>query len=566
MAGSDATPSNWWMFHADPNHSGRVTGSHIDSQTAPKLTKWKDLQLGGPILSTPAVVDGFVYVGTANSQEAAAANGGNFFKVDVETGEVAAKYTWDISGDQGDSHGFCGMGCTPAVSTGSDGTKRVVFSGFDGKLYCLDDSLNELWISDLRAADPAHNQPVNNVLGVDQGLPVVAGWSSPLVVGDSVYVGMGEGENYRAYGILYRINITTGKVEWLFCTAKFSSAADNQPNVVPQDVAISPLPPGFQLGPEVGIRGCSIWSSPAYDETLGRIYCATGNPAPDGPLPTHGYSNGILALDAASGQFVGFTQFPSDSSYRPSDVDVDIGGAPTIFTDGSGRRVVGVGCKNGAFMILDADTLEIITWRQMLPLAKDGSQIPTVDPHFPTGSDSSQHVPNDISNATQAENYHGTYSTAAVEPNSGKLFIGIGGNNYHPEAAGIDTPTTPFLRAMDWQSLDDAWPTEGDDPPRYSKCKPPMYTTGAESGLAVPAVVNDVVVMTTSAVSLYVFSTADGTPLFQDQIGAQTSGFSGGYGYCLGAAVWGDYIVAGALIRGRDGGLLRIYKLADSQG
>ena len=127
--------------------------------------------------------------------------------------------------------------------------------------------------------------------------------------------------------------------------------------------------------------------------------------------------------------------------------------------------------------------------------------------------------------------------------------------------------TTPFLRAMDWQSLDDAWPvdtpSDPSEPQRYTECKPPMYTTGGESGLAVPAVVNDVVVMTTSAVSLYVFAAADGKPLFSNAIGAQTSGLSGGYGYCLGPAVWGDYIVAGALVRGRDGGLLRIYKLAD---
>jgi hypothetical protein len=552
------------MFHADANHSGRVTGSDINSQNAAQLAQWKDLQLGGPILSTPAVVDGSVYVGIANSQEAAASNGGQFHKVDIEAGEIVATYRWDIPGDQSDTHGFCGMGCTPAVTRGSDGTVRVVWSAFDGKLYCLDGDLNELWITDLRASDAAHNQPVNNVLEENRFSPKVAGWSSPLVVGDKVYVGMGEGENPKAYGIIYCLDITTGNVTWLFCTAQFQEGVDNQPNVVPDDVALSPLPAGFTTAPAPDGRGCSVWSSPAYDETLGRIYCATGNPTPDGPLPTAGYSNGILCLDAATGEFVGFTQFPVESSYRPSDIDVDIGGAPTVFTDGSGRRVVGVGCKNGSYMILDADSLELITWRQMLPKTNDEEQIPTVDPHFPESSDSSQEVPNSVSNATQAENYFGTYSTAAVDPTTGKLFIGIGGNNSHPEAPGIDTPTTPFLRCMDWQSLDDAWPLDDGDPQRYAKCKPPMYTTGGESGLAVPAVVNDVVVMSTSAISVYVFAVADGTPLFSDQLGAQTSGLSGGYGYCLGPAVWGNYIVAGALVRGRDGGLLRIYKLPDS--
>ena len=44
-------------------------------------------------------------------------------------------------------------------------------------------------------------------------------------------------------------------------------------------------------------------------------------------------------------------------------------------------------------------------------------------------------------------------------------------------------------------------------------------------------------------------------------LGEQTGGMNGGYGYCLGPAVWGDYVVAGALVFGRRGGVLRIYSL-----
>jgi hypothetical protein len=33
----------------------------------------------------------------------------------------------------------------------------------------------------------------------------------------------------------------------------------------------------------------------------------------------------------------------------------------------------------------------------------------------------------------------------------------------------------------------------------------------------------------------------------------------------MGPAVWGDYVVAGGLIYGRDGGLLRIYRLPQAQ-
>ena len=45
----------------------------------------------------------------------------------------------------------------------------------------------------------------------------------------------------------------------------------------------------------------------------------------------------------------------------------------------------------------------------------------------------------------------------------------------------------------------------------------------------------------------------------------QTGGFSGGYGYCLGPAVCGDHVVAGGLIYGRDGGVLKIYGFPGSK-
>jgi outer membrane protein assembly factor BamB len=115
------------------------------------------------------------------------------------------------------------------------------------------------------------------------------------------------------------------------------------------------------------------------------------------------------------------------------------------------------------------------------------------------------------------------------------------------------------MRALDYDTLDDAWPLDAGNPQRYTKARPPLYTNATESGLSSPAVVNDVVFMSTTYVSLYAFSVADGTPLFEDRLGEQTGGFNGGYGYCMGPAVCGNYVVAGALVFGGDGGVLRIY-------
>ncbi|MEY2564990.1 MAG: quinohemoprotein ethanol dehydrogenase [Verrucomicrobiota bacterium] len=577
-----ATPNsstNWWTFHRDPAHSGNANGSKITSANVGKSLKLlRTVALRGSVMSTPAIVDGYVYVGTANSHDAVGANGGSFFKINLETGDLK-QFTWNISRPEGDAHGFTGMGCTPTIAGG-----KIYFSAFNGKVYCLDqETLAPVWITDLRYSDPLHNQPVTNVLGADAA-PQVEGWCSPLVVNGKVYVGIGEGENPSAYSFIYCLDAQSGNVVWIFCVCQFQQGQDNQPNVLPSEVVnAGTLPKPFSVFNGLPlVNGCSVWAAIAYDEGLNRLYCSTGNPQPDAPLPLaaaqpispppptpQGYSYGILALDASSGAFKGFRQFPPGSSYRPSDTDIDVGGSATLFTR-QGKRVLGIGCKNGAYMILDADTLDVIVWRQMLPYYNNGSWIPTVDPHGDdVASNPNPRRTNEESNATPpgndpnytTENYSGTYSTAAVDPASGRLFIGIGGNNYHFVASGIDYTTTPFLRALDWNTLKDAWPTDSNDPPRYAKAMPPMYTTAAESGISVPAVVNDVVFMATTKVSLYAFAVKDGTLLWQDDLGMPTQGYCGGYGYCMGPAIWQDYVVAGALVFGRDGGLLNIYKL-----
>lgn len=578
--------SNWWMFHGDPAHTGEATGSNIDSKSVPGLKLIQSINVAGSILSTPAIVDGFVYVGLANSLEAAKQDGGQFLKIELASGKIAQKYTWKIDPAERDSHGFCGMGCTPAVANG-----KVWFSAFDGKLYCLDQSdfTKPLWITDLRYADMPHNQPVrNNFLNGDlQGAPKASGWSSPLIVNDRVYVGMGEGENPYLYGFIYCIDANTGNVIWMFCTCQYALNANNEVNQLPLETIHQELPAGFTtVAAQPVVKGASVWSGIAFDPVLNQLYAATGNPQPDGPLPTSGYTNSVIALDATTGAFQGYIQVPATApagapadalptgSYRPSDIDVDIGGAPTIWQI-NGKTVVGIGCKSGVFMVFDPTTLSTdptvtnnpIISRQLLPFMNDGSQISTVDPHFiDDPSDPQPVVSNAVSNQVPAENFHGTYSTAAVCTRQKKLFIGVGGNNYHWVSSGIDTPNTPFIRALDWETLADAWPLDDGDPKRYKAASDPnnpLYRNAGESGISVPAVVNDVVFMSTTLVALYAFSATDGTLLWSDteNFGMQTGGMSGGYGYCMGPAIAGDYVVAGALVQGGNGGVLNIYSL-----
>ena len=77
-------PSGWWMYHGNPAHTGFVSDSNLNTTTvtSPNFKTLFTLELGGPILSVPAVTDGFIYVGVANYHAAEGGNGGALHKID----------------------------------------------------------------------------------------------------------------------------------------------------------------------------------------------------------------------------------------------------------------------------------------------------------------------------------------------------------------------------------------------------------------------------------------------------------------------------------------------------
>jgi outer membrane protein assembly factor BamB len=158
------TSTGWWMYHGDPAHTGYVgTGSKINAAalTGGQFGVLHTLNIGGPILSVPAVSDGFVFVGLANSRDQIGELGGTLLKIDLATGATAAKFTWPIKENERDTHGFCGMGCTPSV-VGDSKTGKVYFVGFNATLYCLHaGDLKQVWSVSLRTRDLGHNQPVD---------------------------------------------------------------------------------------------------------------------------------------------------------------------------------------------------------------------------------------------------------------------------------------------------------------------------------------------------------------------------------------------------------------------
>ena len=113
--------------------------------------------------------------------------------------------------------------------------------------------------------------------------------------------------------------------------------------------------------------GCSVWGCIAYDASSNRLYCPTGNGVPDGGCRRPAGPNGLLALDAATGAFKASSRSRARATTATATSTSTSARSPTLF-DLGGRRVVGIGCKNGWYHVLDAETLAPIKWRQMLPM------------------------------------------------------------------------------------------------------------------------------------------------------------------------------------------------------
>jgi outer membrane protein assembly factor BamB len=526
---------NWWMYQHDAAHTGHASGmSDIDSTSVSQMFTDTTVSVDGPIITKPCVVNGKVYVGTGRQ---GGGPGGTLYKINLMTGAIegtfptsgAAFYSW-----------VQGIAGSPAIVGG-----RVYFTGLHGTVYCVDAASMTatnphpaaIWSTSLKTSDQSKNQPINN--------PNADSWSSPLVVNGRVYVGCGEGESATTYGFIFCLDAATGHVIWVFCTCKFTTGAHNNPNTIPSAVAATwAAASGFAVPGNPLETGCAVWSSCAYDASLRRIYVGTGNSQlPHTAQPDEPYGSGLIALNADTGNFAGFFQPSVNDGYWPDEADIDVSGSPTTFSLGN-QHVVAFGSKSGAFFVLDADTLAVVARRQLLPRL-NGSGLP---------GDRGAAIQAVAPLPSHKENMYGVMATPALHRGLGRLFVGIGGYNGMAldTSNGIDPTRTPFLRAINWDDLHDAWPTAtgSDGVTRYTTTKPPMYTS-LEVGLSSPAVVNDVVFVSTNKVGLYALDAGDGHCLWS-ATGLPSDEFA------LGPAIYGNYVVLGA------GSKLYIYRLGNT--
>ncbi|WP_207588550.1 PQQ-binding-like beta-propeller repeat protein [Halomontanus rarus] len=216
LAAGTSSSTDWPTFAGDVGNTGATTGAGPGTATE----RWNAET--GPVLTTPAVADGVVYVGNRRSGDDSD-EGGRLLSIDAETGET--QWSFDVAK---------WVSGTPAVTDGvvyaagptADGSEDDVESeDIDHRVYAIDTDGTELWTADVGGQGSVSPTVVDGTVyvvtwdgtyaldaetGDQQWIHYHEGhaWGAPALVDGTVYVGTSSEA--------YALEAATGDVQWRY--------------------------------------------------------------------------------------------------------------------------------------------------------------------------------------------------------------------------------------------------------------------------------------------------------------------------------------------------------------
>ena len=300
--------ADWPTYHGDPSGNRYSKLTQIGKNNANRLTaRWVfPLPNVTTVENTPVVVDGIMYVSSANE----------CWALDAGSGRVVWHYQRPrTKGLSGNAAGGFNRGVATAADRAfmlTDNAHIIAMNRFNGEL---------LWETEMADWHLNYN-----------------GTSAPLTAGGLVISGTAGGdEGVRGFVAAY--DQATGKEVWRFWTV--------------------PLPgePGSETwkGKNLEHRSGATWMTGTYDPQLGLIYWPVGNPGPDfdgGERQGDNlYTDSVLALDVQTGKLKWYYQF------TPHDVHDWDAQEPPVLVDanwqGQPRKLLLQANRNGFFYVLD---------------------------------------------------------------------------------------------------------------------------------------------------------------------------------------------------------------------
>jgi outer membrane protein assembly factor BamB len=302
---TSGTSSGWTTYLQGNDRSDFTSDSGFNTTSVQNLhLAWQtsDTAPNHGVFPQPVVSNGLVYWGSNDGFERATDTSGNL----VWQTNLGRTVTPSCS----DPSAF-GISSTPTVTTDvpvGGATSVMYVAGGNSKLYALNAATGAvLWSYDVG------------------GNPSTFLWDSPLVYGNSVYIGVSSfGDCPLTQGQMLQLNRVTGALQNTF-------------NLVPN-----------------GCTGGGVWSSPALDAAAGTIYFTTGTPSSDCPSTPGGPS--MYELSASNLSLVGQWTIPVPQQ----GFDADFGATPTLFNGvigGQSVPLVGAIDKNGIFYAFKRDAL-----------------------------------------------------------------------------------------------------------------------------------------------------------------------------------------------------------------
>lgn len=355
--------ADWPMYNRDvlgTRHN--PAEKHLSRDNVGKLVeKWRyppplSLDVVGVISGTPVIVNGYVYFGTATLPAVYKLTPDGKRKWVYRPKNASILPTSVATSGLPDS----GFANSPLVTADT-----VYIADVGGRIFALERATGkERWLVDTRSR-PFPGAHASNCV-----------FAAPILADGKLIIAGGGFEHFAALklgkecctgrGFVVALDPATGKTLWKYDVGP-------EPRKFTKPVKIGERE--YHYGPSTS----SVWCTPSFDATTGLITFGTDahnsprEPTRDDPRTYTPHSCAIIAVEAISGKEKWVTQInPSDVwnySHGTYDAktglykDQSIGDTPKPYTltiDGKSRRVVGAGCKNGVFYVLDALTGKIV--------------------------------------------------------------------------------------------------------------------------------------------------------------------------------------------------------------
>jgi glucose dehydrogenase len=362
-----ADAKDWPMYNADVRGTRHNVGEKsLNKDNVSKLVeKWRypptlSLTFVGVIHATPVVVNGYVYFGTATLPTVYKLTPDGKLRWSYSPKNAPKKLAKDLPSGL-PSSGFLN---SPLVTNGT-----VYIADVAGVIYALDRATGtERWVVNTREK-PFPGAHTSNCM-----------FAAPILADGKLIVAGGGFEHLVAAnpkhkcctgrGFVAALEPATGKAIW-----KYDVGPTPRPLNPPVKIKDAWGEREYHFGPSTS----SVWCTPSYDKASKQLFFGTDThnaprqPTKDDPKLYTKHSCALISIDIRTGKEKWVTQINKGDvwnySHRMYDPktglykDQSIGDTPKVYTiivDGTPTKVVGAGCKNGGFYVLNAATGKLL--------------------------------------------------------------------------------------------------------------------------------------------------------------------------------------------------------------